>query len=197
MRFCLAILFSFFIFASNAYAFSGFMSFGYGSGGSDLNKLTGGQNYDIQAGDGIFISGGVILPLSPTIPHRFEAQLGIGYMFQNDADDKDKNTVSWSHIPIDLIYFYRNTRELFRLGYGVTYQFSNKLDADGTNGTASTDVDNALGWVITAEKYFTSNDVSIWGIGLRYNMIDYSSSGFSKEANGDALFVTFTLMAAK
>ncbi len=173
------------------------MSFGYGSGGSDLNKLTGNQNYDLKAGDGFFISGGVVLPISPTTPHRFETQLGVGSMFQSDGSDKDKNSVSWRRFPIDLIYFYRNTRELFRLGYGLTYQVANKIDAKDANSTATTKVDNALGWAITAEKFFTSTDTNIWSIGLRYNMIGYSSSGFMKNANGDALFLTFTLISAK
>ena len=69
MRICILVFVAFFI-TSNAYGLDGFISFGFGSGGSNLSQLTGGQDYDIHAGDGLFISGGLIFSISPTHPHR-------------------------------------------------------------------------------------------------------------------------------
>lgn len=169
-----------------------FLSMGYGRGGTRLATLTGGQDYNIQAGSGLFVSGGVIIPVTLTKPHRFESQFGVGYMFQDDASHEE-NRVSLSRVPFEAIYFYRNRQELFRLGWGLTYQAAGKITAKGTNYSAETRVDNAVGWILAAEKLWTSQDSpSPWGLGVRYMKINYHLSKFSKDANGDTLYFTLS-----
>ena len=178
--------------SSFANAIDGFVSAGYGRSGTSLSDVTGGQDYNTQAGSGLFLTGGAILPISATTPHRFEAQLGVGYMFQDDARDESK-TVSWSRIPLEAIYFYRNTQELFRFGWGPIFHFNNKITAKGANSAAATSVDNSLGWAVGVEKIFkTGDESSFWGLGLKYNFIKYHADAFSKEADGNCLFVTFS-----
>src|SRR5438105_4362115 len=90
---------AFLLFSQGALTVTVHLSFGYGRNGTYLSDLTGGQNYNTQAGSGLYLSGGVILPISPTIPHSFEAQLGIGYLYQGDSRDEN-NSVSWTRFPI-------------------------------------------------------------------------------------------------
>lgn len=179
----------------HAQAVSGYLSTGYGRGGTHLSDVTGGQGYNTQAGSGLFMTGGALFALSPTIPHRFEMQLGLGYMFQDDAR-QEENRVSWSRMPIEALYFYRNTREMFRLGWGATYHVGNKISAKGTNATADSSVDNALGWMVSGEKLFSSKEKSLegWALGFRYLWIDYKSSSFSKDADGNSWFLTLSLI---
>lgn len=176
----------------DAHAVVGNISFGYGSGGTPLSEATGGQDYDTRAGDGFFFIGGVLLPISPTIPHRYELQLGIGYIFQDEGDDK--NSVSWSRIPTEAIYYYRNTRDHYRFGWGITYQIANKISANGTKSDAETSVDNSTGWVFSAEKLITlgPQNEQLIGLGIKYVNIDYTSSSFSKDVHGDCLYFTYS-----
>lgn len=178
-----------------AQAISGYLSLGFGSGGTRLSNVTGGQDYQVQAGSGLFMTGGALFSLSPTVPHRFEMQLGLGYLFQDDARQKE-NRVSWSRIPIEAIYLYRHTQSLFRLGWGATYHMANKISAKGSNATAGTNVDDSLGWIISGEKLFASREGGrgVWSLGLRYLWIDYKSSSFSKPADGNSWFLTLSLM---
>ncbi len=176
-------------------AVSGYLSTGYGRGGTRLSELTGGQDYNTQAGSGLYLTGGALFVLSPTTPHRFELQIGLGYMFQDDAREEE-NRISWSRIPIEALYFYRNTREMFRLGWGATYHVGNNISAKGTNAAIETDVDNALGWMISGEKLFSlkADELGVWGIGFRYLWINYKSSSFLRDADGSSWFLTLSFI---
>jgi len=77
---------------------AGFLTIGYGRGGDSLSNASGGQSYSTQAGSGLFFVGGLVIPISATTPHRFEAQVGAGYLFQSDERSKD-DSVSWARIP--------------------------------------------------------------------------------------------------
>lgn len=184
-----------FLICTNSHAAKSYLSFGYGRGGDELRDATGGQNYSIKAGDGLSLMVGKIITISDTKPHGFEAQLGLGYMFQDDGNSKEGNqVVSWRRIPIELVYFYNNTRELFRLGYGAIFHTNNRIDGDGMNASASAKARDAWGMTFAAEKVFKSSEnPGIWSMGLRYQMIEYSSSTFSKKVDGDTL--SFTLSA--
>tara|TARA_B110001454_G_scaffold219204_1_gene252254 strand:+ start:68832 stop:69404 length:573 start_codon:yes stop_codon:yes gene_type:complete len=174
-----------------ALASSGFLTFGYGDGGDSLSSASGGQNYRTHAGSGLFFMLGKIITVSPTVPHHFEAQLGIGYLFQNDAREQD-SSVSWSRVPIEAIYFYKNTIENFRLGWGSTCHINSSINAKGTNASASTSVENAWGFVLAAEKLWVTETNEMMSIGLRHTSMNYRLTAFDKVVNGDNLSVTFT-----
>ncbi len=181
--FCLV----FFIVApAEAFALDKFLSIGFASGGSSLEKLTGNQGYDIDAGAGLSVSGGIIVPVSDTVPHAFEAQLGIGYLFRDQ--DQEENFVSFSRIPVEGIYYYKNTENRFRLGWGAIYHFENKIRARGAYSTAAGPVDPSLGWALAAQKMIGSKGQI--ALGLRYVGIKYRSSRFSGEADGSGLGLT-------
>ena len=183
------------LYSSSAFSLDGYFSVGYGQGGSPLADVTGGQNYDIKAGSGMYLVGGVILPISPTEPHRFELQIGAGYMEDHRSAEFD-NSATWSRIPIEAIYFYRNTVENFRIGWGAIYQTNNKITAKGTDVSEAMPVDDANGWTIAADYLKRDPDLKnmLTGVGIRYNAIRYRASGFSGDANGESWFVTVSLL---
>lgn len=170
--------------ANFAFAASGFLTLGYGSGGDSLSASSGGQDYNTKAVSGLYFVGGKIFTVSPTIPHRFEAQFGLGYMFQNDAREQ-VNAVSWSRIPIEAIYYYNNTVENFRLGWGTTYHINGSVSAKGSNETASTNVENAWGFVVVAEKVWDTSTEGTMSVGLRHTSMNYRLTAFDKVVNGD------------
>ncbi len=159
--------------------------------GTSLSSLTGGQPYDLQAGEGLFLSLGVLFTVVPAVPHRFEAQLSGGYMFADRGGSDER--VSWSHVPLEAVYFYNNTQELFRFGWGPIYHVGNSLSGRGINASASTAVENALGWTVTAEKFLRSaNGNDLWLFGVKYNVIKYRAALFRQDADGSAVFLTLT-----
>ncbi|GEM_PF-2440585 len=170
---------------------AGFLTVGYGHGGDSLSNASGGQDYSTQAGSGLFFVGGLLFPISTTTPHRFEAQIGAGYLFQNDEHSKD-DSVSWSRIPIEALYYYHNTRNKFRLAWGATYHIANNIDSRGVNKSAETRAENAWGRILVVEKLWSTETGETMSIGLRHTSINYRLSAFDKIVNGDAWSVTFT-----
>lgn len=134
---------------------------------------------------------GAIVPVSDTIPHRFEAQLGVGYLFQSKVEGEDK--VGWNRIPFEAIYFYHNTSSRFRLGWGGIYHALNELTGKGKYANVYAKADDAFGFVVAAEKNFNVDNQADWTIGIRYQWIGYNAPLFSSRANGDAFFVTFSV----
>lgn len=177
--------------ASDGFTSSSFFTLGYGTGGESLSASSGGQDYNTQAGAGMFFGLGKIFAISPTVPHRFEAQLGMGYLFQSDARNED-NLVSFSRFPIEAIYFYRNTVENFRLGWGSTYHIAGGIRAKGSNESAATSVENAWGFIFTAEKLFLTSVHDAFSIGIRHTSIRYRLTAFDSVVNGDNWSVTFS-----
>lgn len=175
--------------SARASALSFYGNIGYGIGGTQLADSTGSQDYRIQAGTGYFLGGGLLLPISPTTPHRFEAQVGLNLLMTGSDGD---NGVTWTRIPLEALYFYRNTNENFRFGYGLTYHVANRVSASGLNSTAEMNVDNAVGWIFSAEKIFATRTEDSGAIGIRYVDINYRSSSFTKDAKGSAWFLVLS-----
>lgn len=175
-------------------ASSGFLGFGYGSGGENLADTTGGTSYSTNAGAGLYMMGGILLPVSPTFPHAFEAQLGVGYIFQEDARSGEGHRTRWSRIPIEAIYFYHNTRENFRIGWGATYHIAGRLAARGDNAVAETNVDNALGYVVSIERILPAAPESstLFSFGIKYVDIDYYLVKFDKSVSANSFYFTFS-----
>lgn len=165
---------------------------GYGQGGDYLKDFTGGD-FNTKAGSGFLLLGGVTFPISPTFPHRFEAQLNAGFLMQDDAR-KEESKTTWARWPVELLYYYNNLRNQYRVGYGVTYHFHNRLTGKGENASVQTNFDNAFGYILAAEKMFEANIGGTWGLGLRYTWIDYKAPTLTRTVNGNALIATFTVL---
>jgi hypothetical protein len=194
MRFALPCLLICLV-SQSAPAATAVITAGLGTGGGNLSEITGNQNYNISAGSGYHVLVGLILPVTPTALHRFEIQGNVGYLSQGDTKDGDSNAATWSRYPLELIYYYRNTQEDFRIGYGTIYHVLNHLNGRGTRAAITSDFDNALGWTFHVEKIFGSpEDRPRFAFGLKSNFIRYHSSRFNTDADGNALFATASLL---
>ncbi len=184
-----ALLFAVLLYPSAAFAVGKFLSLGFAGGGTDLASRTGYAGHDLNAGSGWYFSGGILLPVSDTVPHAFEAQLGIGYFFTDSG--KDDNIVSFSRVPLEAIYYYRNTENRFRFGWGAIYHFENRIRGKGVHSAAGADVDPALGWTLSAQKFLRpQSEQAAVVFGVRYNSIRYKSPRFSSPADGSAFLFT-------
>lgn len=169
----------------------GFLTFSYGQGGDSLSASTGGQNYSTQAGSGLHFVGGWLFPVSATVPHRFEAQIGAGYVFQNDERSRG-DSVSWSRVPIEGLYYYHNTVQKFRLGWGAAYHVAGSLSGKGENSSVDSRAENSWGRLVSIEKLWRAETGEILSVGIRHTWIRYRLTAFDKVVSGDAFSVTFT-----
>lgn len=175
---------------SHAYAIGGFYEVYAGAGGSQISS-----DIKVNAGSGLGFGLGVVHPISNTKPHRFEAQAGISYIFMQNGSDEERNMITWRRVPLDALYFYRNTANHFRVGWGATYHINNHLNGDGTMSGKSFHAENALGWVITAQYAPGFVDTTNAAFGLRYVNIKYRADRFSGGViDGSALYATLTLL---
>lgn len=173
------------------------ISIAIGEGGDKLSNSTGYQEYGSTAGTGFTVLGGILLPISPTVPHRFEMQFNAGFSVLHHSGGK-KGDVLWSRFPLEAIYYYHNKKQNFRLGWGAIYHIENYISANGINSSAETQVDNALGFILAAERTVPESDVKdrpLIAAGFRFTNIKYKANSFSKDADGSSfqLIYTFTL----
>lgn len=179
--------------ASHVQAIETVTSLGYGNAGDRIVGILGGPDQDLRVGQGTVFSVGFVQPISATTPHRFEAQVSIGYSYAFAGNEKEQNTLSWSRIPLDLLYFYRNTQEDFRFGWGVTHHFLNKITGSGSFAPLTQSVEPAWGWVVTVEKLMKLKHgigPQYASLGVRYQSIRYKAAGFAESADASAFLLT-------
>lgn len=194
MRAFVALLFLCFA-STRASAVDFVASIGLGDGGRNLSEISGHQNYDINAGGVFFAAAGFVFPLTPTTPHRFEIQPSLIYLVAGDSRPGDDNRVNWERYGLEVLYYYRNTQENIRLGWGPVYQVANRLTGQGLNASVTEKFDDSWGWTIAAEKLFHNQDSnSLVGFGLKCNFISYHSSTYHADANGNAIFATASFL---
>lgn len=192
MRWICPLLF-FLVLPLQAWAWQGLFSLSVSAGGTPLDQVAPGPEYTIQAGDAWGLGVGVLIPVTDTSPTRYEAQISVGYHFST-AQQGD-NEIAWRRIPLEGVYYYRNVEQKFRLGWGLIYSVGNDISAKGSNSSAKTDVDNALGWKLAADiviPHPNTND-DMLSFGLHYNIINYNATSFSREASGNAIGIVLNM----
>lgn len=133
--------------------------------------------------------------MSPTQPHRFETQIGVGVITAGQTRGTSKtgepnSAINWNRYPIELVHFYHNTRDQFRLGWGISYHMNNDLEKTENTVKEKIPVENSLGFVFQLEKVMGKREGIAAGfgtIGIRYQKITYQSSSFFKPAHGESL----------
>lgn len=138
--------------------------FSAGMGGDTLAELSfvGGGSQDINAGDGLTLSGGLIQELSD----HFEIKYTLGYKFSTSAAE---NLDVWKSVfPLEVVPSYRSGNH--RFGAGLAYHLSPKLKIDGDTAK----FDNAPGFVVEyGYKIFS----------IAYTDVDYEINGASFDAS--------------
>ena len=177
--------------AASASIVSPAMTLGAEFGGEKIVDVVyaDGSRSDIEAGRGLFLSGGVVINLSETIPHTFETQLTAGFKFTS-TKQASNGEVSFNRWPIELLTFYRNTERYFRFGGGVVYQVSNELKGTNAAANATASLKNATGLVLEVDWFVGAQHDLV--VGARYTAISYQAQNSSSvSGNSYGLVMTF------
>jgi hypothetical protein len=156
-----------------------------GFGGDNLKTEGLSSNTNCFAGNQIGLAVGGWLELSHTSPEVFELQSTIGILWGSGGDGQ-KSTLEFAHYPVELISFYHDLRRNFRLGYGLSYQFGNRLSGEGVDQNVASTFDNALGLILGAD-WFGAGGI---GAGVRYNNIRYHSQRTDRTYLGESYLVS-------
>lgn len=163
-------------------------------GGDNITGLSGKAREPIAAGSGYLLTAGLVFDIDSTRPHSYEARLHFGFntWFK---DDLSNVSVSWTSFPLNFEYFYVNHRNHLKIGYGLTYRFSNSVYVEGNGVTDDIRFKNALGHTAAIEYFNGEKESGIGSVGLRYSWIDYqeSTSGQKFSGNSLALYTSITL----
>ncbi len=142
-------------------------------GGDTLATLyfTDGSSQDIDAGNGVTFSVGMLQHLSRDYGIKYAIGWKGSWSAANNLD------VQKSSIPIDIVPYYRSGQH--RFGAGLAYHVSPELYIE-TLGTS--EFDNASGYIV---------EYGYAGFTLAYTGIDYSIGGVDFDASNIGLRYTF------
>jgi hypothetical protein len=157
---------------------------GYDFGGDTVVTalFTDGSTKSIKANDGLFMGVGASFLNDAK---NLEAEVSITYKFQTiSASNGD---IHFTRFPLDALVFYRQYQ--FRVGGGLTYHMSPKLEGTGVVGGLNVNFQDALGGILQVDYLFGPTVA----VGLRYTMLEYkATSGARGTARSDGFGVGFT-----
>ncbi|MES2855548.1 MAG: hypothetical protein V4692_06785 [Bdellovibrionota bacterium] len=160
------------------------LGFGYDFGGEKIHSFTkkDGSLGQLDAGTGFSFTLGALFKYSQTKPHAFEFEVGTGPKFTSSNQSATGDVDFWRW-PIHLINYYRNTIDLFRIGFGPVYYVENNVTVKNVGQVAR--FKNVLGFTVRIEK-LTDNGKA--GFGATYNMVKFErDNGLGNPVNGDGL----------
>lgn len=206
---CLATLATFLL-SINAFGVKPFTSIGLGIGQTHFPDLLGNGELRPHESSNWYVMWGAIMAVSPSRPHRFEGHLGLGYMSESsESTDHSKQKVRWSNFPLEAMYFYHNTQELFRVGWGYTLHLRNDFETKTTGKIRGITQDDFGGWTFSLEKLVysdgqapesnenypqgTSNYDSSFALGVKHHTYTFKDSRTSKKVEGSSTFLTLTI----
>jgi hypothetical protein len=86
--------------------------------------------------------------------------------YQDEKGTRKEASVGWHKIPIEALLFYRNTRYMFRIGGGLTYQFVDDTQTSHTAFFAKHSFSPSAGFI--AQTDFVIGDEGRAALGARY-----------------------------
>lgn len=142
-----------------------------------------GDDADIRAGGEFLLGLGVDYRFTP----NWEFQLTLNY--QVERENADNGDASFHRTPVELLGFY--SQGPHRFGGGLTYHMNPEFetDFDDFDENVSIDFDDALGWVLEYD-YFFSESASL---GVRYTDIEYTAPSFSEKIDGSYVGLMFNV----
>jgi hypothetical protein len=160
----------------------------FGKAGIDLGGDTlvrvvfeDGDTQDIDSNNGLFLGGGVSIRNDAK---TFETEIALTYKFQTISADNGELT--WSRVPVDVLAFY--LAEHVRVGGGLTYHMSPKLDGDGVVSGISGEFENSLGYLVQVDWRINES----MSVGGRFTFLSYTIEGSSEKAQSNGLGVVFS-----
>ncbi len=145
--------------------------------------FTNGERQDIKANQGLYLGGGAVIVGDAK---DWEFHLTAAYKFAFiDATNGD---IEWTRIPLEALAFYRFPH--VRVGGGLAYHASPKLEGSGVVGGLDIKFKNALGAVLQVDWRITENVA----LGGRYTAVDYDAKApASGSAKSNGLGVSFSM----
>jgi hypothetical protein len=145
--------------------------------------FTDGETETIKANEGFYIGGGAALI---DAARNFEAHLSLAYKFA--VIDARNGDIEWTRFPLEALAFYRFPR--VRVGGGLTYHISPRLEGSGVVGGLDVKFKNALGAILQADWRITEKIAA----GARYTMLEYDTKGaFTSSAKSNGFGLTFSM----
>lgn len=144
--------------------------------------FTDGSTQTIKANEGLYLGGGAAIVNEA---RDWEFHLTLAYKFTMiDASNGD---VEWTRFPLEALAFYRFQK--VRLGGGLAYHISPRLEGTGVIGGLDVKFKNAAGLVVQADWLITD----ALAAGLRYTVLEYDAKApVSGKFKSDGLGLTFS-----
>ncbi|UOD30433.1 outer membrane beta-barrel protein [Massilia violaceinigra] len=155
---------------------------GLTAGGDKLAtaEYSNGGSIDVRAGGMLAFLAGV----DYRVNQQFSFQGTVG--FHVDQASAKNGDVTFKRFPIEVLAYFHPSDKM-RVGGGVRYASSPKLNGDGFGAGVYQEFDNTVGAVIEGEYFFSPNV----GLKLRYVKEEYESSyvyrrqTFTEKTKGD------------
>lgn len=166
-------------------AVRGLLGIGVTGGGDSLATVafTNGTTEDIRAGGLVHVYGGAEFRLGTQVT----LQTTIGYHV-DDTSSASNGSLRFSRYPAELLVHYQIDNHV-RLGGGVRYISSAKIDGRGVLAGNRVDFDSTVGAVIEGEYLVTPNI----GLKLRFVNEKYEVNGVSADGKHGGFYFTWYL----
>ena len=172
---------------------------GVQTGGESFDEVSPGVDAGFEASKGYGFGIGVLYRLSPGEPHSYEVQTSLSYLTNSDGmsndEDSTNEVLDWSRSAVELQTFYHNTRDRFRVGWGLLQVVDAELHGEGSRAV-TTEFKNTLGFTISFERVhhpLTDDPDHRLFYGVRLTSLDYKTRSGAK-LNGDSVGVYFGAM---
>jgi hypothetical protein len=141
-----------------------------------------GETETMKANEGFYFGGGLAVIEEA---RRFELHATVAYKF--GVINASNGEIEWTRFPLEVLAFYRFQK--VRVGGGLTYHLSPRLEGDGVVGGLDVRFKDALGALLQVDWLFTQN----LAVGARYTVLKYEAEGaFRGDAHSKGLGVTFS-----
>jgi hypothetical protein len=158
---------------------------GFDLGGETMVNVvfTNGDTQKVRGNEGFYLGGGAAIINDAK---DWEYQVTAAYKFA--LIDAENGDVEWTRIPLEALAFYRWQRA--RLGGGLTYHLSPKLEGSGVVGGLNVKFKNALGVIVQSDWRITENIA----LGGRFTFLEYDAKApASGSAKANGFGITFSM----
>ncbi len=158
---------------------------GVTAGGDPLASATyanGGGSVDIKAGGGVVFVAGVDYRVTPQF--SFQGTLG----FHVDDTTASNGSIKFQRFPIELLGYYHPAQN-FRVGGGLRYVASPRLNSSGVASFPNVEFDNTISPIVEVEYFFNP----AMAVKLRYVKEEYklTNSNFKVDGSHFGIFGSF------
>ena len=150
----------------------------------DTGNPSGHSN--INAGEKLYISGGLVFKTLPTVVDWLETQVTIGYWADTASDrTENRSDLKWRRTPVEALQFVKFKR--FRIGGGVTWHLNPELKGSGSVSQVNVEADDETGFVVETDYFFYKKAY----VSIKYTDIEYEIAGKAFDGSNTAFILGF------